>query len=212
MDYSNKKTVEDIDVAGKRVPGPLRLQRPHRCRGQDLRAPSASTRRIADHPRTSSTTRRPRHPLLPPGHARRASASPSCSLQLPWPTCLTEAARSGPSRWPRTSSARMREEQRRCPAGRRGRCCWRTSASTKERGRRTIPRCAKELASLAEIYVNDAFGTAPPRPCLHGRRGRLSPRRLRLTSSRRKSPSWAGALADPDPPVRRHPRRREGLR
>ena len=35
------------------------------------------------------------------------------------------------------------------------------------------PAYAQKLASLADVYVNDAFGTATPRPCIHG--GRCSP-------------------------------------
>ena len=38
-------------------------------------------------------------------------------------------------------------------------CCSRTSATSRGR-RRTIPSSPRELAALADVYVNDAFGTA----------------------------------------------------
>ena len=38
-------------------------------------------------------------------------------------------------------------------------CCWKTCASTRVR-RRTTKRCAKKYASLCDVFVMDAFGTA----------------------------------------------------
>ncbi len=40
-----------------------------------------------------------------------------------------------------------------------GLCCWRISVSTRER-RKTTRLLPQKLASLADVYVNDAFGTA----------------------------------------------------
>ena len=37
--------------------------------------------------------------------------------------------------------------------------CWKTPVSTKKK-RRTIPEMARQLASLADVFVNDAFGSA----------------------------------------------------
>ena len=64
------------------------------------------------------------------GEVRRATASASRPSR-PWP------------RWP----------------PRRACCCSRTCAFTPRR-RTTTPRFAKQLAALADVYVNDAFGTA----------------------------------------------------
>ena len=70
------------------------------------------------------------------------------------------------------------------------------------------PELSKELASLAEIFVNDAFGTAPipPRPAWRT----ICP--LSAASSwRRKCPSWARlwpirpARSSPSSAVRRSP-------
>ena len=73
------------------------------------------------------------------------------------------------------------------------------------------PAFAKELASLAEIYVNDAFGTAHrahastagvadylPAVC-----GYLIQKEISI---------MGGALDRSEAPVRRHPGRREGFR
>lgn len=72
------------------------------------------------------------------------------------------------------------------------------------------PELSKELASLAEIFVNEpsARRTAP---FLHGRRSGLSARCLRLPRGEGSVHHGQGSGRS-DPPVRRHPRRCEGLR
>ena len=74
-----------------------------------------------------------------------------------------------------------------------------------------IPSLPKSSASLAEIYVNDAFGTAHrahastagvadylPAVC-----GYLIQKEISI---------MGGALSNPKRPVRRHPGRRQGFR
>ena len=71
--------------------------------------------------------------------------------------------RSPPSSAPRSRSpttASGPPPPRRSPRSRPAACsCSRTCASTPPR-KRTIPAFAKQLAALADVYVNDAFGSA----------------------------------------------------
>ena len=53
---------------------------------------------------------------------------------------------------------------------------------------------SKQLAQLADFYVNDAFGIGPPRPCLHRRHHALRAEvRRRPADGKRTSISWPGA-------------------
>ena len=60
---------------------------------------------------------------------------------------------------------------------------------------------AKELASLADIYCNDAFGSRPPScPRFHSRRSCISPPQLRIPHQK-ESALWAALLKIPSVPL-----------
>ena len=73
------------------------------------------------------------------------------------------------------------------------------------------PELSKELASLAEIFVNDAFGTAHRAHSSTAKRGGLSARCLRLPRGEGSVHHGQGSGRS-DPSVCCHPRRCEGLR
>ncbi len=73
------------------------------------------------------------------------------------------------------------------------------------------PALAKELASMAEVYVSDAFRLRPPRARLHCRRGGVPARRLRPAGRQGAGGHGQGARRS-QASVRRGARRRKGQR
>ena len=63
------------------------------------------------------------------------------------------------------------------------------------------PNLSKELASLAEIFVNDAFGTAHLGPFFNGRRCRLSACVCAAISLKRNCNYGQGALSTRPAPL-----------
>ena len=153
----NKKSIEDIDVKGKKVLA--------RC---DFNVPLdgdgniTDDKRIVRSPRPPSntcwTTRRKAHPVLPSGPPE-GRVQYEVLPQAPVAARLSELLGKEVPDGRTTSSAKAPRALAASLQDGRVLCCLRTSASTRRR-RRTIPAFADELASMAEIYVNDAFGTA----------------------------------------------------
>lgn len=72
------------------------------------------------------------------------------------------------------------------------------------------PEFAKELASMAELYVSDAFGTVHRAHASTAGVAAYLPAYAGLLIEKELS-VMGKALEDPKRPVRRHPRRREGV-
>lgn len=73
------------------------------------------------------------------------------------------------------------------------------------------PELSKKLASMADIFCERRLRHRAPRACLHSRRCRLSARRLRLSGAEGSFHHGQGTGRS-GASVRRHPRRRKGFR
>ena len=74
------------------------------------------------------------------------------------------------------------------------------------------PEFAKELASMAEIYVSDAFGTVHRAHASTACRRRGVSARICRSADRERAVRHGQGAGRSEAPVRRHPRRREGVR
>ena len=134
---------------------PGRLQRPA---GRTARLPT--TRASAPRCRRSRAALdgRAADPRLAPRPAQ-GGREPEAARWRPWPSACRELlgadGHGSRRRWSATRSRRWSTKL----WARATCCCSRTSASSRAR-RRTTPRLRRELAALADVYVNDAFGSA----------------------------------------------------
>ena len=151
-----KLSIRDLDLQRQARLHPRRLQRA--AQGRRDRRRHAHPRVAADDPVRARPGRDGR-PRVPPRTARRASRTRSSACGRS-PTRLGRAARPAGRRSPTTASASRRTQAvdaAHAPAA--ASCCSRTCGSTR-RKRRTTRRSRRRSPSLADVYVNDAFGAA----------------------------------------------------
>ena len=81
----------------------------------------------------------------------------------------------------------------------------------KEETKNLEPEFSKELASLAEVYVNDAFGSAHRAHCsTAGVADYIMDTAVRLPDRARRSTFLGNAVDEPRASLRGHPGRRQG--
>jgi len=105
------------------------------------------------------------------------------------------------------SARRLRVPSRRCRVVTSS--CSRTLRFHKEEEENN-PGFAKRLAALADVYVNDAFGTAQPGPRLDGR-SRPHPARCLRLSDRERTRGHGEGPRRPEKAVRGDHRRGQGI-
>ena len=149
----DKLTIRDADVAGKRVFVRVDFNVPARRR--------QGHRRLA-HPRRPARPSRPApgrgagHPGQPPRPARRqGQGRPAPAPGRPAPGRAAAPQRAGDRR----RAGHRHGGRRQAPARRARSCCSRTCASTPRRRPTTRPS-RRPSRRYADVYVNDAFGTA----------------------------------------------------
>ena len=192
MNY-NKKTVRDIDVAGKKVL--------LRC---DFNVPMAKDGSgvITDDKRIRAALPTIQY-LLEQNAAVVACSHMGKPKGEVKPELSLEAVARPPSGAAGVGHHGGGRGGPRCPGQGRPRsparsCCWKIPDLSPARPRTTPPWPA--MASLADVCGVRRLRRGPPRPCLHRRRGRV-PALCLACSSRRSWEVIGGALADPKAPL-----------
>ena len=195
---------------GERDDAPLRRRSRRRSRASACSSASTSTCRSTDggSPTTRASARRCRRSgtcssTAPTSWSARTSAG---RRARPRPELL--AAPGGRARWPSCLGEPVGavDARRRRPTRAR---CSRTCASTRARRRTTRPFAAA-LAALADLYVNDAFGTAHRAHASTEGVAHLLPAAAGLLIEEELD-AFRPAARRAGAPVRRRPRRRQGL-
>ena len=200
----SKKTVKDVDVARQARARARRLQRADRRRRRHRR--HARPCRAADDP----LPRRPRregHPVLAPRAARRASRTRSTRCD---PVAPRSAAPARPQRRLRRRDRRRRGARRPSTRMVDGEILMLENVRFEPGEKANDPAFAKALASLADIYVNDAFGAAHRAHASTEGVAHFLPAYAGLLLAREVE-TLTDMLDRPGAPVRRDPRRQQGL-